>query len=99
MEIVDAIPIWGEVSYGMIRCESGPDLIACRPAPDRFERLLLILGAARAMAEMELGTGSGRDLYEAINAFEDAKGDFAVYWKDQADLDRYEQLVNRALLL
>jgi hypothetical protein len=99
MDIVDAIAIRGDGTYGMIRCESGPDLIACRPEPFRFERLLLVAGAAMAMAETELGPGSGGDLFESLNALSDAKGDFSIYWKDQAHLDRYEPLVNNALLL
>jgi hypothetical protein len=99
MTIDHAIPIEVDGSYGIIRSETGPDLIAGRPEPYRFERLLLVLGAATAIAETEFGPGARKDMYDSIISMSDAKGDFSVNWKDQAHLDRYAQSVNSALLL
>ena len=84
---------------GVIRCAMSPDLIAWRAEPWRFMRLMRVLGAAKAIAEAQLGSGRGQDLFEAIHSISDLKGDFTVVWKDRGRRLGYERIVDSALAL
>ena len=84
---------------GVIRCELSPDLIAYRPEAFRFMRLSRILGAAKAIAEAELGTSTGEELATSIVSIGDYKGDFFVVWKIGVSRALYEPIIDRALHL
>jgi hypothetical protein len=74
-------------------------LIAFRPEAWRFLRLAEISGAAKAIAEAELGPGSAAALLASMAAISDYKGDFSVYWKETDARPIYERIVDRALAI
>jgi hypothetical protein len=69
-----------------------PDLLARRPEPDRFLRLVRIVGAARAIA-----ASNADAVLDGIAAISDFKGDFTVTWRTNGHRPGYEQILDRAI--
>jgi hypothetical protein len=87
---------------GTVRQETSPgqnlpDLIAHRPEPWRFLRLARIVGAAKAIADRELGHEQAEVLVNAMVSISDFKGDFGVIWRRSSHQERFEDIVDQAL--
>jgi hypothetical protein len=78
--------------------DSLPDLIAHRPEPWRFLRLARVVGAAKAIADRTLGEDEAKVLISAMVSVSDYKGDFGVVWRRSMYQERFEVVLNQALV-
>lgn len=90
-------PYQDDESWGVVKNEGWPDLVACRPERWRFQRLADVLGAAQEIAEARLGVGEGARLIDAMREISDAKGDFSVQWTTAKRKADYEDIVDEAV--
>jgi hypothetical protein len=70
-----------EELHGNLRETGQPDLIAHRPEPWRFTRLVRVLGATKALATQQIGPDAAQAITEAMLSIADYKGDFHIIWR------------------
>jgi hypothetical protein len=82
---------------GTVREDGQPDLVAHRPEAWRFMRLARVVGAAKAIAQQELGSEASLSIVEAMIWISDLKGDFTVCWHPTRHRPEYNAILTRAL--
>ncbi|PSJ40971.1 hypothetical protein [Allosphingosinicella deserti] len=76
-----------------------PSLVAYRPEAWRFLRLSRLYGIALGIVSAREDEAHSEGFSAAVMRIDDWKGDFVAYWRSQADLDRYSDALDKAVVL
>ena len=77
---------------------SHPDLVAFRPEAWRFLRLSRLFGVACGIVFAREGEADAAEFARAVVRIEDWKGDLTALWRSQADIDRFSNALDKAVL-